>query len=174
MTQIHIATDRTILCLIKSSDLKSIHELHSLPETDKFNTLGIPENINETRATIEPWIAENQSRDAKNFTFAIEKKVDSRFIGLFGLRLGPGKYRRGEVWYKLYPDYWNKGYATESAKACIKFGFDKLELPKIVGRAYIENKASIEVLKKCNFKFDKNFMYDKRAAVLYTIINDRS
>ena len=42
-----ILTERIKLRLIEISDLDSIHQLHSLPETDEFNALGIPKNIDE-------------------------------------------------------------------------------------------------------------------------------
>ncbi|MFT4565915.1 MAG: ribosomal-protein-alanine N-acetyltransferase [Saprospiraceae bacterium] len=45
--------------MIDLSDFDFIHKLHCLPETDEFNTLGIPNNIEETKAIIEPWIAAN-------------------------------------------------------------------------------------------------------------------
>ena len=56
----------------------------------------------------------------------------------------------------------------------MKYGLSALKMTEIVGKAYVGNEASIEVLKKCNFKFKKNFMYDNSSAVLYTISNDRN
>jgi len=97
MTEIEIITERIKLRLIEISDLNSIHKLHSLPETDEFNALGVPENIEETKKIIEPWIAENKLSKIKNYTFAIENKLNKEFIGLFGLKLGNEKYKRGEV-----------------------------------------------------------------------------
>ncbi|MFD2917952.1 GNAT family N-acetyltransferase [Psychroserpens luteus] len=101
MTEIEISTERIKLRLIELSDLNSIHKLHSLPKTYEFNALGIPKNIEETKNIIEPWIAENKLSKIKNYTFAIENRLDSEFIGLFGLKLGNEKYKRGEVWYKI-------------------------------------------------------------------------
>lgn len=129
-------------------DLNSIHKLHSLPETDEFNALGIPKNINETKSIIEPWIAENKLSEIKNYTFAIETKTDTKFIGLFGLKLGNEKYKRGEVWYKIHFDYWKKGFATESLKAVINFGFENLKLYRIEAGCAVENIDSIRVLEK--------------------------
>jgi hypothetical protein len=40
--------------------LDAIHELHSQPETDRFNTLGIPENLEATAKLMLPHIQENQ------------------------------------------------------------------------------------------------------------------
>ncbi len=39
-----IETERTLLRLVSVSDLEAIHDLHSKPEIDKLNTLGIPAN----------------------------------------------------------------------------------------------------------------------------------
>lgn len=45
---------------MNTSDLNSIHLLHSLPETDEFNALRTPEDLVETKNIIKPRIAENQ------------------------------------------------------------------------------------------------------------------
>jgi len=148
MNKIEITTDRIKLRLIELLDIDSIHQLHALPETDEYNTLGIPKNIEETKSIIEPWIAENKLNDIKNYTFAIESKLEGKFMGLFGLKLGSKKYNRGEVWYKIHSDYWNKGYATESLKAVINFGFETLQLHRIEAGCAVNNLGSIKVLEK--------------------------
>ena len=93
---IEILTNRTRLRLVELSDLKSIHQLLKLPETDEYNALGGPENIEETKTIIEPWIAENVLPSISNYTLAIENTLNHDFIGLFGLKFGSEKYRRGE------------------------------------------------------------------------------
>ena len=148
MTNKEIITTRTKLRLIKLSDLNVIHKLHSLPETDEYNTLGIPKNIEDTKAVIKPWIEENLLSEIKNYTFAIEQKKTGMFIGLFGLKLGSEKYKRAEVWYKIHPSFWNKGYATETLKAIIHFGFNTLKLHRIEAGCAVENIGSIKVLEK--------------------------
>lgn len=148
MSEIKLLTERLKLRLIALSDLDSIHKLHSLQETDAFNALGIPQNIEETKTTIQPWIAENQLDKIKNYTFAIEDRLHKEFIGLFGLKLGKEKYKRGEVWYKIHSDHWNKGYATESLKAVINFGFSHLKLHRIEAGCAVANIGSYKVLEK--------------------------
>ncbi len=148
MTEIEILTERIKLRLIDVSDLDSIHDLHSLPETDEYNALGIPKNIEETKSIIEPWIAENQLIEIKNYTFAIDNKSNGKFIGLFGLKLGNEKYKNAEVWYKVHSNYWKKGYATESLKAVINFGFETLKLHRIEAGCAVDNIGSLKVLEK--------------------------
>jgi ribosomal-protein-alanine N-acetyltransferase len=36
------------------------------------------------------------------------------FIGLLGLNKGKKNYFNAEIWYKLFPEFWNKGFATEA------------------------------------------------------------
>jgi RimJ/RimL family protein N-acetyltransferase len=149
MNSIELFTERTRLKLIDLSDLDAIHLLHSLPETDEFNTLGIPWNLEETIAIIEPWIVENKLSEIKNYTFAIENKLNGNFIGLFGLKLGAKKQKRAEVWCKIHIDFWKNGYATESLKAVIDFVFDTLKLHRIEAGCAVNNIGSINVLEKC-------------------------
>jgi RimJ/RimL family protein N-acetyltransferase len=148
MEEIKVETKRTRCRLINMSDLKSIHNLHALPESDEYNTLGIPENIEQTKSIIEPWVVDNNLDDKSNYTFAIETKSDDGFVGLFGLKLGRKKYKKAEVWYVLYPKYWNQGFATEVLSAMIDFGFDKLKLHRIQAGCAVDNVGSIKVLEK--------------------------
>ncbi len=148
MNEVEILTERTKSRLIVIADLNSIHELLSLPETDKYNALGIPKNREETKSIIQPWIQENQLSVIKNYTFVIEQKEMGKFIGLFGLKLGSEKYKRAEVWYKIHSDFWNNGYATEVLKEIINFSFDILKLHRIQAGCAVENIGSINVLEK--------------------------
>ncbi|RDI53464.1 GNAT family N-acetyltransferase [Flavobacterium glaciei] len=67
-----LKTQRLIVRPITLLDLDYVHELHSLEETDEFNTLGIPENIEETKQLLEKWIFENSKELTTHFTFAVE------------------------------------------------------------------------------------------------------
>lgn len=148
MKNTELKSERIKLRLIKSSDLEFIHNLHSLPETDEFNTLGIPENSDETKSVIKPWISENEKEDIKNYTFVIENNLTGKFIGLFGLKLWTKKHRRGEIWYKIHSNHWQNGYATESVNLVLDYGFDILKLHRIQAGSAVDNIGSIKVLEK--------------------------
>ena len=145
---VELITHRLRLRLVTISDLEWIHELHSLPETDKYNTLGIPNNLAETKSVIQSWIIENQQEKIKNYTFAIENTSTRKGIGLIGFKLGVEKYKKGEVWFKLHSNQWSKGYATESLKKVIDFGFKTLHLHRIEAGCAVANTASMKVLEK--------------------------
>jgi RimJ/RimL family protein N-acetyltransferase len=136
------------LRLVEKSDLNVIHKLLVLPETDKYNTLGIPKNIEVTKLILQTWIKETQSKRITNYTFAIVQRSSKNFVGLFGLKLGNKEYKNGEVWYKIHPDFWNKGIATESLNRILDFVFNELKLHRIEAGCAVENIASIKVMEK--------------------------
>jgi len=53
-----------------------------------------------------------------------------------------------EVGYRLLPEAWGRGFATEGAQALVDFGFDDLGLHRIIGLTHRGNTASQRVLMK--------------------------
>lgn len=51
-----IKSKRLEIRFVNISDLKSIHSLLILPETDKFNTLGLPKNLEVTKSFLDDWM----------------------------------------------------------------------------------------------------------------------
>jgi [ribosomal protein S5]-alanine N-acetyltransferase len=137
---------------IRNDDLDSIHHLHSLPETNKFNTLGIPEHIDVTKHILDQWIEELNKIPIQCYTFIIERKETNQFTGVIALNLGKPNYRSAEIWFKLLPEFWGKGYATEAVKEIIHFGFQDLKLHRIEAGCAVDNIASIKVLEKAGMQ----------------------
>ena len=57
------------------------------------------------------------------------------------------------------PQYWGKGYATESATAALEYAFNKMKLKEVIGTCHEKNKASRKVLEKCGLKFVEKFLW---------------
>jgi ribosomal-protein-alanine N-acetyltransferase len=145
---INLKTERLNLRPISESDFENVYDLQSLEETAKYNTSKVPENISETKITVGNWILENIKEETKKFTFAIDLVNNKKFIGLIGINLGKEHYKNAEVWFQLDYIFWNKGYATESLKKIIEFGFETLKLHRIEAGCAIDNIGSISVLEK--------------------------
>lgn len=141
-------TERLLLRPVAIEDLDDIHELHSLEETDRFNTLGIPKDLDETRLICETWIAENAKEKSSRFIFAVELNETKQMIGLTGITPGKEKYKNAEVWFKFHHHFWNKGYGTETLNQLIAFGFDELKLHRIEAGCATENTGSVNVMEK--------------------------
>ena len=143
-----ITSPRLRLRRCLSTDLQTIHQLHSIPEVDQYNTLGIPEDLATTQAVMEPLFAAWQQEPVQRYTLIIEQLSDEAVVGMFGFNLGSAKYNNAEIWYKFFPAYWGKGYATESLQRMLRFGFDDLKLHRITAGCAVDNVASIRVLEK--------------------------
>lgn len=143
-----IRTERLIMQEISNKDAEMIHRLHSIPEVDEFNTLGIPKNLEETKAIILPDIKDQKKLTRSQFCWKILIAESQTFIGLAGLFLSNDRFKRGEFYYKFFPEYWGNGYATETAKAIIKFGFNEFHLHRMEAGVATQNAASIHVLEK--------------------------
>lgn len=146
--KINLKTERLNIRLISELDIENIYNLQCLEETAKFNTAGIPRNISETSVSVEKWISDNSQENIKRYTFVVELIEENKFIGLIGINLGKEHYRNAEVWFQYHFNFWNKGYATESLKKIIDFGFENLNLHRIEAGCAIENIGSITVLEK--------------------------
>ena len=143
-----IITERLLLREITWNDLEDIHRLHSVPEVDEYNTLGIPRDLEVTRELIRHDIEAKTVDLQSRYTWRIILKNTADFIGLAGMTLSMDKFRLGEIYYKLLPDFWGMGYATEVAKNLISTGFDGFKLHKVEAGVATDNEHSIRVLEK--------------------------
>ncbi len=80
--------------------------------------------------------------------WAIHLKSDHSFIGWCGLKFRPERMET-DLGYRLMKPYWGKGYVTEAASACIRFGFESIHIQQIIALSEPANIASVRVLEKC-------------------------
>ncbi|SFT73375.1 Protein N-acetyltransferase, RimJ/RimL family [Lishizhenia tianjinensis] len=147
MRKVELNTERLTLRSVLLSDLDEVHALHSSPAVDEYNTLGIPENIKQTRDLLCEWVLSSEKEEGRKLTLAVLNE-DKAFIGLIAINTGRAVYQSAEVWFKYHKKFWNKGYATEALKAVIDFGFDQLKLHRIEAGCAVENIRSKKVLEK--------------------------
>jgi ribosomal-protein-alanine N-acetyltransferase len=85
--------------------------------------------------------------------WAVEEKAYGAFIGFVGLRYNEewseGEHKT-EVGWRLDRAWWNRGLATEGALASLGYGFEVLELERIISFTVPENAASRRVMEKCD------------------------
>ena len=59
-----------------------------------------------------------------------------------------------EIGWRIAAEYWNRGYATEAAKAAVAFSFEMLGMKEIVAFTVPENLASRRVTEKLGMSHD--------------------
>lgn len=160
-----LETNRIFLRLLNETDIEAVFEMRSDADIMRFIR-----PLQTNRREAENWINLVSSRWAKErigFCAMIEKS-SGKFIGWCGLwRLTETK--ETEVGYALFKEFWGKGYAVEASKAFLAYGFETLNLEKIVAVTDPSNKNSRRVMEKLGMKFDGNGEYYGRELAHYTI-----
>ena len=83
--------------------------------------------------------------------WAIESKETGEFIGFTGLHVPTATLPFSpcvEVGWRLAFRYWGRGFATEAARAALRFGFESIYLPEIVSFTSIRNVRSRAVMER--------------------------
>lgn len=159
----YIETSRLILRDMLPEDVDAMFELDSDPEVVKFIGIKPAANKDETAAMIE-FVRQQYIDNGIGRWVAVEKS-GGEVVGWSGLKfITKSENNRNhfyDVGYRLLKRHWGKGYATESAKAALQFGFEVMKLDEIIGTVHAENYASQRVLNKCGLKFIENFMHDE-------------
>lgn len=79
------------------------------------------------------------------------------FIGFTGLNIPPADVPLApcvEIGWRLSRAYWNRGYATEAARAALRAGFQMLKLPEIVSFTPVANRRSRAVMERLGMRHD--------------------
>ncbi len=90
--------------------------------------------------------------------WAVTDKMTGGFIGHCGLNsvIEAGEV---EVLYALRKDRWGQGIATEAARASVRFGFETVNLARLIALAVAENSASRRVMERLGFAYEKDVHY---------------
>lgn len=74
-----------------------------------------------------------------------------------------------DVGFRFLPEFWGRGFATQSCRACVEFGLEVIGLERIVGLVLPENPASLRVLEKCGMRNMGMFSYEEFTPYLFEI-----
>lgn len=147
----YVETNRLIMRSWSESDVEPFIQLNADDEVMEFfpNTL----SQNETLSFIKK--IENQFHKWGFGWFAVEHKETGLFIGFIGLSKPEFQSHFTpcvEIGWRLDKRFWNRGLATEGAKAVLELGFDQYDLEEIYSFTTTENKASESVMKKIGMR----------------------
>lgn len=79
-------------------------------------------------------------------------KSSGEVIGFVGLKY-LDDLREVDLGYRLFPEHWGQGFATEASRPTLEYGFARLKLPRILGLVDPENVASVRVLQKLGMTY---------------------
>jgi RimJ/RimL family protein N-acetyltransferase len=103
--------------------------------------------------------------------WSIEQKDGGDFIG----RAGFGEFRRGlkpsidgipEIGWRIRPDLWGRGYASEAVSACLEWA-DKHLSQKVVAIIESSNRPSVRLAAKAGFDGPRTATYNNTPILLF-------
>lgn len=166
--EIILETERLLMRKFTIEDAQLIYDLNLDPEVIRYT--GDPvKDIEHARQVLENTILPQYAL-YNHGRWAVLVKPDLKFIGWCGLKARPER-NEIDLGYRFIKEAWGKGYATEAAFACLKYGFEQLGLKRIVGRAMPQNVASLRVLEKCGMQYIGEDIVDGHPAKTYEAVN---
>lgn len=148
-----IETERLILRRWHADDHEPFFAINTDARVMEF--LGEPVTREQNDAAIGR-IAAHFERNGFG-VWATEVRGVAPFIGFIGLlrpRFEAHFTPCVEVGWRLAADHWGKGYATEGARACVLFAFERLQLAELVSMTVVANRRSRNVMQKLGMTHD--------------------
>jgi len=151
-----IETDRLLLRRFTEDDLDELAAIFAKPEVFWFNhRRGLTREETEEMLRdrfIEPW-------ESRGFShWAVIRKEDGVMLGYCGLSVPsflPEVLPAVELGYRFDPGAWGRGYAVESGRASLDYGFNALGLDRIIAIHDVENVASGRVMERLGMRVER-------------------
>lgn len=142
-----LRTDRLKLRRIQVEDIPYLLKYASNKKISDY-ILNSPYPYQEPDAVFRISYVLQGFKNKLRYVFAIT--LNNEFIGEISLHLDNSKV--AQLGYWVAEPFWNKGIATETTAAILKFGFEELQLDKIYATCHEENAASLKVVEHNGMK----------------------
>ena len=144
-----IETQRLMIRQFRPDDWQTVYDYMSDPEVTAY----LPEG-QLTEAQTREFLTKNVGEHTE--TLAVTRKVETDLIGhmLFHPWFAPRTY---EIGWVLNKRYHGQGYATEAAYALLTYGFETLQLHRVIATCQPENIPSYRVMEKLGMRREGHF-----------------
>ena len=164
-----LETERSVLRQLSTADAEFMLDLLNQPSFIR----NIGDRGVRTVEEAEQYILKGPVDSYERYGFGlylVELKESGVPIGISGL-IKRDALPDVDIGFAFLPQFWSKGYATESASAVLSYGRDLLGLKRIVAIAAQDNEGSINVLEKIGLRFEGLIIWpdDEEEIALYSV-----
>lgn len=149
-----LETKRLLLRRFVTNDLDDLFAFYSDPDVIKYIP-DAPRTYEETKEELE-WHRNGHPKFPELGLWATIYKETGQFIGRCGLLPWTidGQHEV-EAAFALSKAFWGQGLATEAAQGIVQYGFEHLQLSRLICLIDHDNQASIKVATKIGMTFEK-------------------
>jgi len=162
-----IQTPRLTLRHFVVADLDRLAELMANPDFMRFST-GVFTREATARFLTDRLIAPTRAGGPSQF--AVISREHNRLIGYCGFfEQAVDGVTEIEIGYRLDPDFWNRGLATEAACAVRKYGFEVLNLDRVISLIHPDNYPSRRVAEKNQMTLEKRTTFRGFPTLVFSV-----
>lgn len=164
-----LQTDRLLIRTWMLDDAEALFGICRNSEVMRHIGNGEPyQSIDEARSFLN-WAVSYQANNGF-CRWAVVEKASEKIVGSCGFALleSSGEVELG---YLISGQSWGKGFATEAAKACLEYGFEKLRFSAVVALTDPEHTESQRVVEKLGFICRGIENYDGESNKVYVAVN---
>ena len=149
-----LETKRLLLRHFVHNDLDALFAFYSDPDVVKYIP-DAPRTYEETKEELE-WFLNGHPKFPELGLWATIYRETGQFIGRCGLLPWTIEGQQEvEVAFALAKAHWGQGLATEAAQGIAKYGFEQLQLSRLICVIDHDNQGSINVATKLGMSFEK-------------------
>jgi ribosomal-protein-alanine N-acetyltransferase len=166
LTNAVIETPRLVLRHFVEEDLDALAALMANAEFMRFSS-GVFTREQTVNFLFDRIIA--PARAGLPSQFALILREENRLIGYCGFfRQVVDETEEIEIGYRLHPEYWNRGLATEGARAVRDYAFEVLKLKRVISLIHPHNQASRRVTEKNGMMLEKETIFRGFPTLVYS------
>jgi RimJ/RimL family protein N-acetyltransferase len=150
-----VQTSRLELRPIAEADLDALVELDGFPE--------VREAVDPFREHIPADVAARRAYEARlvgrlGFLAAVERE-SGLLVGWFQFERSAEGSGEIELGYRLRPDVWGLGLASEGARALVAEAMSRPDVSRVYAHALLSNRGSIRVMQKAGLSYARPWAY---------------
>ena len=161
-----IETERLILRMFEADDFDAAHLLFSDADVQKYLSPANRRTPEQMRVTLEKLATRWLERGFG--IWCVCDKNSGEVIGYSGFQYFE-KSSEVEILFGYLKEFWGNGYATEAARACLRYGFQTLFFEKVYAAIHPENVPSLRVLEKLEMSFEDRTEHYAMDSITFTI-----
>ncbi|WP_174614415.1 GNAT family N-acetyltransferase [Virgibacillus ihumii] len=132
---------------IEKTDLEFLHKLNNDPDVMKF---WFEEPYMSMEKLKEAYEKSQNSTQHRQFILALDNEKIG-YVGLFGIE---SRHRHAEFGIMIDPSYQGNGYAGKSTNLALEYGFNQLNLNKIILYVAKKNEKAVHIYEKAGFQIE--------------------